>query len=230
VVYGAWRTADRVVLALHGGPSEHWSLSYDPGLQAFARAGLAVVALNPRGSTGYGREHELAIKGKWGGPDLADVVAVATHLARARGPRPAAAVYGTSYGAFLGLLALAEAPHLLSRCVAIAPFRSGAALYADAGPRVRALLDRLDGTVLLNDPPGPRDLVRLAPRMRGRILVVHGKHDPVIPVRHSRELVEALRAHSGVKLIYRELAGGHQPVRPAIDDPEYAAIVKFLCG
>jgi predicted esterase len=66
--------------------------------------------------------------------------------------------------------------------------------------------------------------------MRGQILVVHGRQDPVIAVRHSRELVEALQAQQGVTVTYREPAGGHQPVRPGTDDPEYDAIVRFLGG
>jgi hypothetical protein len=76
VVYGDWRRRDSLVVALHGGPAAHWPLAFDAGLQALAAAGLAVVAPNPRGSTGYGRQHEEAITGAWGGRDLADVVAV----------------------------------------------------------------------------------------------------------------------------------------------------------
>ena len=40
----------------------------------------------------------------------------------------------------------------------------------------------------------------------------------------------ALRAQPEVSVTYRELAGGHQPVRPSLDDQEYAAIVRFLGG
>ena len=108
------------------------------------------------------------------------------------------------------------------------PFRSAAALYADANPPVLALLDRLDGTAEPTDALGARDLVRLAPRMRGRILVVHGIQDQTIPVRHSRVLVDALRAQPAVTVTYRELDGGHRPVRPG--DPEFAAIIRFLGG
>jgi pimeloyl-ACP methyl ester carboxylesterase len=200
VGYGDWRHADRVMLALHGGPAERWSLTFVPALQEFASAGLAVVAPNPRGSTGYGCGYEEAIKGAWGGPDLADVLAVGAFLVRERGPgRPLPAVYGTSYGAFLGLLALAEAPQLWSGCVAVAPFLSGARLYPDAIPPVRALLDRLAGATVVNGASGPRDLLRQAPRMRGRVLVVHGERDPTIPVGHSRELVAALTGRPGFR-------------------------------
>lgn len=232
VVYGDWRTSNRVVLALHGGPAEHWSLTFDAGLQAMATAGLAVVAPNPRGSSGYGRAFEEAIKGAWGGPDLADVVAVGSHLVRVRADRlPRPALYGSSYGAFLGLLALAEEPDLWSACVAVAPFLSGARLYADAGPPVRALLDRLDGTAAVDSGRGPRDLLRLVPRMRGPILVIHGECDETIPVRHSRELVAALATQAAVTVAYREVTGrGHQAIRQTVDAPEFSELVRFLGG
>lgn len=232
VRYGDWRRADRVVLALHGGPAERWSLTFDPGLQALASAGLAVVAPNPRGSTGYGRGYQEAIKGAWGGPDLADVVAVGSHLVRERGRhRPLPALFGVSYGAFLGLLAVAEAPELWSGCVAVAPFLSGARLYPEATAPVRALLDRLGGTAMVAGAPGPRDLLRLAPRMRGRVFVVHGERDPTIPVSHSRALVAALAGRPEVSVTYRELAGrGHQPFRQSLDSPEFVEIIRFLGG
>ncbi len=228
VVHGDWRTADRVVVALHGGPAEHWELRFDPLLQAFARAGFAVVAPNPRGSTGYGRQFEEAIKGDWGGPDLADVLALATHLVRVRGVgRTLPVLYGVSYGAFLALLAAAEAPSIWAGCAAVAPFTSTTRLYREALPPVRALLDRLEATSSANG--GPRDLLRDASRMRGRVLLVHGDRDPVIPVDHSRQLAAALAGSATVDLSYLEVPGaGHPPVSPRSDDEHFRQLVRFL--
>jgi pimeloyl-ACP methyl ester carboxylesterase len=228
VVYGAdWRTAERVVISLHGGPSEHWDLSFDHRMQRLARQGTCVIAPNQRGSTGYGRDHEYAIKGAWGGPDLADIVAIGQHLRSGRGrDRRPPGLLGTSYGAYLSLLAAACAPDLWSGCVAVAPFLSGARLYSEAGPRVRALLDRLDGTAELNDEIGPRDLLRLAPRMRGPVMLVHGESDMVIPVTHTRALAAALRDQPEVDLAYREVAGaGHDLLRP-----EATALINEVDG
>lgn len=232
ICYGDWRTSERVVLALHGGPAAHWALGYDPTLHGFAAAGLAVVAPNQRGSTGYDQPHQDAIRGAWGGPDLADLVTLAAHLIRVRGDgRAKPALFGTSYGAFLGLLGLADAPELWSGCVAVSPFLSGARLYAEAAPPVRALLDRLDGARVLVTTAGPRDLLWLAPRIRGRVLVVHGDRDGTIPVGQSRTLVAALSGRPDLRVRYRELPGrDHDPVRPARHAPEFAEIVAFLSG
>lgn len=232
VVYGDWRTASRLVVALHGGPAERWTLRFEPKLQALA-AGAAVIAPNPRGSTGYGRTFQEAIKGAWGGPDLADILAIGAHVTDARagihGAAAAPGIYGVSYGAFLGLLAMAAAPRLWSGVVAVAPFLSGARLRPAAPAPVRALIDRLDGTAQVGDSLGPRDLILAAPRIRGRVLLVHGEQDDRIPVSHSRMLAAALADRPGVQLTYRELPGrGHDPVPPDPDAPELVEIVRFL--
>src|SRR5690606_27631144 len=107
VLYHDWRTAPRVVVALHGGPNSSWRLDHDPVLAQLAADGTAVVAVNPRGSRGYRGAHE-ALRDGWGGADLADVHAVGTAVAKERGGP--VALFGVSYGAFLALLALGTRP------------------------------------------------------------------------------------------------------------------------
>lgn len=225
VVYGPdWRHSDRVVVALHGGPDAHWTLAFDPFFQLLGRAGLAVVAPNQRGSTGYGRAYADAIAGAWGGPDLADIRVLGDHLRAGRDPaatRPT--LYGTSYGAFLALLAAAAQPRAWSGCAAIAPFRSAAALHAEAGPAARNLIERLrgmDGDVA--------DLDRLAGRITVPLFIAHGLLDETVPVGQSRELVRRLTA-AGREVRYHEPQNrGHTAFRAAPDDPVAAALVAFL--
>jgi pimeloyl-ACP methyl ester carboxylesterase len=220
VVYGPdWVNAPHVIVALHGGPSEHWSLAFDHRLQQLAAAGGSVVAVNQRGSTGYGRDHEYAIKGAWGHPDLADILAVARHIHSVRPPGShPPALYGVSYGAYLALLALAHAPSLWSACVAVAPFLSAQRLYPDSSPGVRALIERLDATTEPPGQEGTRDLLALAESMTGRILLVHGEDDLTIPVSHARMLAQALRERSNATVTYREIPGrGHMPIGPGAD-------------
>ncbi|WP_460370430.1 prolyl oligopeptidase family serine peptidase, partial [Actinocorallia lasiicapitis] len=85
VVYGTEPPAEaqQTVLALHDGPAGAWRLGFDPLFQQMAEAGLTVVAVNPAGSTGYGRRPASVLRGAWGGPDLADLLQVAEHLAAA---------------------------------------------------------------------------------------------------------------------------------------------------
>lgn len=214
IVYGDPVAGERVVLALHGGPEAAWHFGFEPLFQRMAAAGMAVVAPNQRGSTGYGAAHRDAIHGAWGGPDLADILRLGRTLADARGPGRRPMLYGISYGAYLALLAVAAEPDLWAGAAVIAPFLSGRELYRDGPPSVRALLDRLGGREELDDGLGPRDLARLADRMRPPIMIVHGEQDPIIPVAHSRRLHSRLLAAAHpVAPVYLEIPGAdHDPL------------------
>lgn len=223
IVHGDWRHAPAVVVALHGGPEACWRIDGDPFLASLAADGTAVVAVNPRGSRGYPGAGE-AVRDAWGGPDLRDVLAVATALTGRRGR--AVRLFGASYGAFLALLALATRPELWERAAVVAPFLSGERLFADAGPRVRALLDRLGGRTVYTDDLGPRDVLRVADRIAAPLLLMHGTDDDVIPVDHSRELHARLR-DSGADVTYLELTGsGHDPLA----GPGAGAVAERLHG
>lgn len=201
VTYRDWRTADHVVIALHDGPDSAWTLAFEPLFQYLAAAGVAVVAPNQRGSAGYGDAHRAAIRNAWGGPDLADVVHLTADLARRRSAaatvvhrfgaagifRRPPTVLGIGYGAFLAVLAAERAPHLIDRCVAVAPFTSGARLRADAGVAARRMIDRLGGA------DRTADLERLAPRLTVPLLLIHGTDDRTVPIAHSRRIARAAR-------------------------------------
>ncbi|MGW6915410.1 alpha/beta hydrolase family protein [Kitasatospora sp. NPDC054939] len=219
VVYGGdtWLSSPHLVLALHGGPADAWRLEFDPALQRMASDGLAVLAPNQRGSTGYGLEHALAIRGAWGGPDLDDILYLLDAIAGQRaalGLEPPS-LFGVSYGAFLALLAAAHAPaDHLARCAVVAPFLSGARLLAEASAPVRALCTRLGGADPVEDARGPRDVLQLAHRLTAPLLIVHGDRDEVVPVGQSRSLRhELLRIGrtEGADFRYVEAAGsGHE--------------------
>jgi alpha-beta hydrolase superfamily lysophospholipase len=236
VVYGPdWRTARRVVVALHGGPNSRWTLAHDPFLQHLAGAGLAVVAPNQRGSTGYGARHTLAITGDWGGPDLADVTALGAHIRAGRAPDlPPPALCGSSYGAYLALLVAALDGGPWSGCAAMAPFLSGTRLHADGGAGVRDMVERLGGRWAGDGSPDPRDLELLAPRLRLPLLLVHGARDETVPVAHSRILaarLAATRPHGPATARYLEVPGrGHDPLGASATDPVTAQVVRFLAA
>jgi pimeloyl-ACP methyl ester carboxylesterase len=236
VVYGGadWRGSSRLLIALHGGPEAAWQLGYEPLFQRLAGAGIAVLAPNQRGSTGYGPAHRLAIRGAWGGPDLADIVQLGRQLAaeRAAVGLEAPMLYGTSYGAFLALLSAALEPEAWSRCVAVAGYASGAALYAEADTPVRNFIERLGGRTPIADPLGPRDATRLCSRIRAPLLLVHGERDPLIPVSQARRLRSALvdgGRRPGVDFEYVEVPGaGHDPLEGPNGGALCERLLRFL--
>ncbi|MEV4379722.1 prolyl oligopeptidase family serine peptidase [Streptosporangium sp. NPDC049644] len=233
VVYGDPTRAGRVLLALHGGPEAAWQLTYDPLFQRLTAEGIAVVAPNQRGSTGYGAAHRDAIRGAWGGPDLADILHLGRILAAERGPGDSRLMlYGASYGAYLALLAAAAEPDLWSRAAVVAPFLSGRELYADGPTSVRNMLDRLGGCEeIVDDELGPRDLLRLAEHIRRPLLLIHGEQDSIIPVAHSRRLRDHLATvgHPDAALTYLEIPdAGHDPLAGRDGHVVLERLVTFL--
>ena len=63
------------ILRLHGGPAAQFSTEFDLEWQLLAASGYAVIAPNPRGSTGRGRDFSRAIWADWGNRDFEDVTA-----------------------------------------------------------------------------------------------------------------------------------------------------------
>jgi len=223
VVHGNWRTAERVVVALHDGMGAAWDMGWQPALQRLAATGCAVVAPNPRGSTGYGAAHADAIRDGWGVSDRIDVARVGRFLHRGRpaGAR-APVLFGERYGAYLALLAAGHRPDLWSACAAVAPFLSGDRLHAEGSPTVRADVDRLGGR-------GGSDVLAVARRIRGPLLVVHGEHDTTVPVSQSRALRHHLRRPGQTRLEYVEVAGaGGDPLASSPD--ARAALTRFLAA
>ncbi|MGH3770328.1 MAG: alpha/beta hydrolase family protein [Pseudonocardiaceae bacterium] len=192
IVYGGpeWRAREHLVVALHGGPLSAWRFEFTPLFHYLSAAGVAVVAPNYRGSTGYGEEHLRAVIGNWGGPDLDDILHLGKNLNDDRAsqglPRPV--VLGVSYGAFLALLAACHEPRWWSACVALAPFLSGERFHDNASVTVRRRIEQLGGLRRIADAIGPRDVLRACAALSAPLLLMHGINDQTIPVEQSRTL------------------------------------------
>jgi dipeptidyl aminopeptidase/acylaminoacyl peptidase len=93
-----------VLLNIHGGPATQYGFGFFDEFQMYAGAGYAVVACNPRGSSGRGVEFVRAVTGDgWGTVDTSDVTAaLEASLERFRRlDRDRLGVMGGSYGGFL---------------------------------------------------------------------------------------------------------------------------------
>jgi dipeptidyl aminopeptidase/acylaminoacyl peptidase len=91
-----------VLLDVHGGPHAAYTWGVFDEAQMYATNGYAVVLPNPRGSSGYGRDHGRAIVGALGTVDADDVLALLdAALARADCDAGRVGVMGGSYGGFM---------------------------------------------------------------------------------------------------------------------------------
>jgi dipeptidyl aminopeptidase/acylaminoacyl peptidase/tetratricopeptide (TPR) repeat protein len=99
------RTAGKklpAILRIHGGPASQYSTGFQLEWQILAGAGYAVVAANPRGSTGYGTAFSRAIWADWGNKDYEDVMAAVQHaIAEGVADPDRLGVGGWSYGGIL---------------------------------------------------------------------------------------------------------------------------------
>jgi dipeptidyl aminopeptidase/acylaminoacyl peptidase len=196
-----------LVVLVHGGPWSRvvWS---DPGhsedllrAQFLANRGYAVLAVNFRGSTGYGRSFLTAAVGELGGrmqDDLVDGVRWAIEKGIADPAR--VAVMGHSYGGYASLMALAREPKLFACGVDIAGPTDLASLIEDFPPYWELELSYWYSYV--GDPAVAVDRARMekvsplnwADRIERPVLIVQGANDVRVRPEQSARMVEALRS------------------------------------
>jgi dipeptidyl aminopeptidase/acylaminoacyl peptidase len=111
------------ILRIHGGPVSQFSTGFNLEWQMLAAKGFAVVAANPRGSSGYGRDFSRALWAAWGEKDYEDVMAaVDTAIAMGVADPDRLGVGGWSYGGIL-------TDHVISKTTRFKAATSGASEF-----------------------------------------------------------------------------------------------------
>jgi dipeptidyl aminopeptidase/acylaminoacyl peptidase len=119
---GVSRPAPAVV-NIHGGPNWLYQFAWFPLMSHFASRGWVVLAPNYRGSTGYGREWQLANRFDIGGVDTRDVAAGAQYLIQqGLADSRRILVTGRSHGGYLTMTCLTQFPELWAGGSAVVPF------------------------------------------------------------------------------------------------------------
>ena len=99
----------------HGGPTSSASSALSLDRAFFTSRGIAVVDVDYRGSSGYGRPYRDALKGQWGIADVEDCVAAARFLVERGDVDPARmAIRGGSAGGYTTLAALTFRPEVFA--------------------------------------------------------------------------------------------------------------------
>jgi dipeptidyl aminopeptidase/acylaminoacyl peptidase len=191
-----------LVLYVHGGPWMRDPWGYDPTVQWLANRGYAVLKVNYRGSSGYGKAFIAASFKEWGGKmqdDLIDAVewVVGQGIADPR----RVAIYGSSYGGYAVLAGLAFAPE---------KFACGVDMFGPSHLRtfiesippqwqpMRALFDVRVGNI--DDPRDREKLEAASPlahidRIKRPVLIAQGARDPRVKREESDRMVAALKKH-----------------------------------
>jgi dipeptidyl aminopeptidase/acylaminoacyl peptidase len=99
------------ILRIHGGPVAQYMHEFMEDWQVFAANGYAVIAANPRGSSGRGFDFARAIYADWGVKDTADVLAAVDHVVKMGVADPGRlGLGGHSYGGILTDQVIARDP------------------------------------------------------------------------------------------------------------------------
>ncbi|CAJ1461033.1 unnamed protein product [Effrenium voratum] len=184
-----------LLVKAHGGPTAQTSISFNPALQFWTSRGFAVLDVDYRGSTGYGRAYRQKLKGNWGLVDIEDVCAGAEYLVqKGLADSKRLAIDGGSAGGYttLGALAFRDV------------FTAGCSLYgvADlatlAGDTHKFESRYLDG--LVGPYPEAKDIyaerapINHTDRLSCPILLLQGDEDKIVPPNQAELMYEALKS------------------------------------
>ncbi|MEU0085115.1 prolyl oligopeptidase family serine peptidase [Streptomyces sp. NPDC006274] len=198
------------VFEIHGGPAWHDSDAFAAGPAAWIDHGYAVVRVNYRGSTGYGREWTDALKHRIGLIELEDVAAVRAWAVSSGLADPAKLVLaGGSWGGYLTLLGLGTQPQEWAVGLAAVPVADFVASYEDEMENLKAL----DRTLFGGSPEEvPERYEASSPltyvdAVRAPVYISAGVNDPRCPIRQIDNYVDRLAARGAVHEVYRYDAG-----------------------
>ena len=190
-----------LVLCVHGGPEDRDHFGCDGEHQWLADRGYAVLSVNFRGSTGFGKAFLNAAEGEWGrrmDDDLTDAVAWACANLPVDPAR--IAISGGSYGGYATLVALTRNPDLYACGIDIVGPSNLETLVASIPPYWE--LERSHIARMLGDPEteeGRAQLRERSPLHRAGhivrpLLIAQGANDPRVNKAESDQMVAALRA------------------------------------
>ena len=224
-----------MVLWVHGGPWWRDVWGYDPVHQWLANRGFAVLSVNYRGSTGFGKKFVNAGNGEWGGKmhdDLIDAVQWAISKKIADPKR--IAIMGGSYGGFAALVGLTSTPDTFACGVDIVgPSNLVTFLETmpvDWQPTQDQWTKRVgdhrteEGRALLMQ----RSPINHIDQIIKPLLIAHGGNDPRVKRSESDQIVKTLK-RSGVPVTYVIYPDeGHGFSRPENRLSFYAVVESFL--
>ncbi len=199
-----------LLVMCHGGPTGATSTGFNLKIQFWTNRGFAVLDVNYRGSTGYGRPYRQALDGAWGIKDVDDVVAGAQHLINQGLADPERImIRGGSAGGYTVLAALAF--HDL--------FKAGASYYGIGDLETLARDTHKFESRYLDTLVGPypakqalyqqRSPINHIDKLNCPVIFFQGLDDKVVPPQQAEAMVESLE-EKGLKVKYVPFSGeGH---------------------
>lgn len=221
-----------MVLLVHGGPWARDSWGYNPYHQWLADRGYAVLSVNFRGSTGFGKDYLNAGNREWYGKmqdDLVDAVDWAVKRGVADPDR--VAIMGGSYGGYATLAGLTRDPDLFACGVDIVGPSHVGTLLETIPPYWEPIKVMFETKVCPFDDTEFID--RISPlthvdNIRKPLLIGQGANDPRVKISESDQIVAAMDA-KGIAVTYVVFPDeGHGFARPENNKAFNAITEEFL--
>jgi dipeptidyl aminopeptidase/acylaminoacyl peptidase len=221
-----------LVLNVHGGPWERDTWGYRPETQWLANRGYAVLQINYRGSTGYGKKYLHAGDREWAGKmhqDLLDGKAWA--IAQGHVDSKKVCIYGGSYGGYATLVGLTFTPDAFTCGVDIVGPSNILTLLQSIPPYWKPVISVFESRV--GKMSEEEFLKSLSPLFKANaitvpLMIAQGANDPRVKQAESDQIVAAMRKNSKAVeyLVFPD--EGHGFARPENRLKFYAAAEGFL--
>ncbi|WP_327151189.1 S9 family peptidase [Nocardia sp. NBC_01329] len=198
-----------LVLLVHGGPWLHDTWGYGPAVQFLANRGYAVLQVNFRGSSGYGKRHITAAVGEFAGKMHDDLIDAAEWaVAQGYADPDRIGIAGGSYGGYAALVGVTVTPDYFAAAVDYVGISDLANFMRTLPPFVRAAMAN-NWYRYVGDPGDPvqeadilaRSPITMVDRIRTPLLVAQGANDVRVVQQESENIVAPLRAR-GIPVEY----------------------------
>jgi dipeptidyl aminopeptidase/acylaminoacyl peptidase len=182
----------------HGGPELRDNWVFDPEVQFLANRGYAVLRVNFRGSTGYGKSFVKAGFKEWGRKQQDDITdGVKWAIAQGIADPKRICIFGASYGGFAALTGLEQTPELyrcgISYAGVIDVQRNFKSIERNLKIVQAALADMLgeaktDASYWKEISP-----INHVDKIQVPVFLAYSEYDPKIPIATARDLAKALK-------------------------------------
>jgi dipeptidyl aminopeptidase/acylaminoacyl peptidase len=195
-----------VIVNPHGGPWYRDRWGFNPEVQFLANRGYAVLQMNFRGSTGYGKAFWQSSFKEWGKKMQDDITDGVQWLIQEGIADPKrVAIYGASYGGYATLAGLTFTPDLYACGVDYVGVSNLFTFMSTVPPYWEPM--RKMFYEMVGDPEADKELMTAASpffhadRIKAPLLVAQGANDPRVNKAESDQIVEALKSR-GIDVPY----------------------------
>jgi dipeptidyl aminopeptidase/acylaminoacyl peptidase len=205
-----------LIVISHGGPTAATDATLDLQTQYWTSRGFALVDVNYRGSSGYGRAYRERLNGRWGIVDVDDVINAARYLCMSgRADAERLIIRGGSAGGYTTLAALTFHPGV---------FKAGASYYGISDLEVLEIdthkFESRYSHSLIGPYPEAKDVYRARSpihaieRLASPLILFQGLEDKIVPPNQSEMMADAVRA-KGLAVAYLAFEGEQHGFRKA---------------